>query len=48
MERRLTWDPRELHWKVWVQDQIKHVPFFPYRMKILGSRSWKEPTANVF
>ena len=32
MERRslsrLTWDPRELYRKVWIQAQIKHVPFF--------------------
>ena len=32
MERRpisrLTWDPGELYWKVWVQDHIKYVPFF--------------------
>ena len=56
MERRpisrLTWDPRELYWKVWVQDQIKHVPFFQHFVKrgrkILGGRSWKEPIANVF
>ena len=54
MERRpisrLSWDPSELYWKVWVQDQIKYVPFL-YSMKIgrkiLGARSWKEPIANV-
>ena len=56
MERRpisiLTWDPRELYWKVWMQDHIKYVPFFQYAVKIgrkiLGVRSWKEPTANLF
>ena len=56
MERRpisrLTWDPQELYWKVWVQDKIKHVPFFQHSVKrgrkILGGRSWKEPIANVF
>ena len=55
MERRpisiLTWDPRELYWKVWMQDHIKYVPFFQYSMKIvrkiLSARSLKEPTANV-
>ena len=47
MERRpisiLTWDPRELYWKVWMQDHIKYVPFFQYAVKIggkiLGGRS---------
>ena len=56
MERRpisrLPWDPGELYWKVWDQDQIKYVPFFQYSVeigrKILSARSWKEPTANVF
>ena len=56
MERRpisrLTWDPRELYWKVWVQDKIKHVPFFQYSMnigrKVLGVNSLKEPNANIF
>ena len=56
MERRpisqLTWDPRELYWKVLVQAQIKHLPFFQYFVKIgkkiLGDRSWKETTTNVF
>ena len=55
MERRpisiLTWDPRELYWKVWMQDHIKYVPFFQNSVKIgrkiLGATSWKEPTVNV-
>ena len=38
MERRpisrLTWDPGELYWKVWVQDHIKYVPFFQNSVKI--------------
>ena len=38
MERRpisrLTWDPGELYWKVWVQDHIKYVSFFQYSVKI--------------
>ena len=49
---KLTWDPRELYWKVWFQDQIKHVSFFHYSMKIgrkiLGARSLREPIVNVF
>ena len=49
---RLTWDRGELYWKVWVQDHIKYVPFFQYSVKIgrkiLGARSQKEPSANVF
>ena len=47
MERRpisrLTWDPGELYWKVWVQDHIKYVHFFQYSVKIgrkiLGAKS---------
>ena len=56
MERRpisiLTWDYGEFYLKVWVQDKIKHVPYFQYFVKIcrkiLGARSWKEQTTNVF
>ena len=49
---RLTWDPEELYWKVWIQDQIKDASCFQYSVtigrKILGGRSWKEQTANYF
>ena len=31
---RLTCNPGELYWKVWVQDYIIYVPFFQYSVRI--------------